>query len=425
MRKMNKLFKFFLFLLLLQVGCQSKDDLVINNSHLDYLYEEIKVGEKDMAIIHIYSNYPEYDYVGDDDEGIACVDDAARAAVYYLYDWNSTGNENSIEKNKKLIEFLLYMQADNGYFYNFIWDDYSINKDFRTSVAEPNWWSWRVLWALTESYNYYKQNDYEFAGKMWQSIENLITAIQKNIPTEYKFENISGLQIPDWLPHKYASDQAAVLLPGLFEYYNQTKDTVIYNYIEKLCEGITAMQLDEDEFEFNGAFLSWQNLWHSWGNIQSYALLKCYPILGNEKIFNSALNELENFYRYLINNGYLNSFTVEKVDGKLKTIEEEKFSQIAYNIRPMVFALIEAYKLTGKDEYAEQAANLAKWLTGENPAHEIMYDSKTGRVYDGINSENEINKNSGAESTIEGLLTLQKIKENKKVLEYFLRNEDE
>ena len=37
-----------------------------------------------MAIIHIYSNYPDYAYVGDDDEGIACIDDAARAAIFYL-----------------------------------------------------------------------------------------------------------------------------------------------------------------------------------------------------------------------------------------------------------------------------------------------------------------------------------------------------
>jgi len=31
------------------------------------LYEEINVDGKEMAIIHIYSDAPEYKYVGDDD----------------------------------------------------------------------------------------------------------------------------------------------------------------------------------------------------------------------------------------------------------------------------------------------------------------------------------------------------------------------
>ena len=36
-----------------------------------------------------------------------------------------------------------------------------------------------------------------------------------------------------------------------------------------------------------------------------------------------------------------------------------------------------------------------------------MYDPATGRCYDGINSPVDINRNSGAESTIEALLALQ------------------
>ena len=38
-----------------------------------------------------------------------------------------------------------------------------------------------------------------------------------------------------------------------------------------------------------------------------------------------------------------------------------------------------------------------------------MYDPQTGRGYDGINDTASINRNAGAESTIEALLTLQAI----------------
>ncbi len=38
-----------------------------------------------------------------------------------------------------------------------------------------------------------------------------------------------------------------------------------------------------------------------------------------------------------------------------------------------------------------------------------MYSLSTGRCYDGIISSGNVNRNAGAESTIEALLTLQKV----------------
>ena len=40
----------------------------INTAHLDTLYGEIKVGEQEVGYVHIYSEYPDYHMVGDDDE---------------------------------------------------------------------------------------------------------------------------------------------------------------------------------------------------------------------------------------------------------------------------------------------------------------------------------------------------------------------
>ena len=71
------------FFLLGQISyCQS--EFIVNKAHLDYLYKEIIVDGKEMAVIHIYCNAPDYKYVGDVDEGYACVDDAARVAIFYL-----------------------------------------------------------------------------------------------------------------------------------------------------------------------------------------------------------------------------------------------------------------------------------------------------------------------------------------------------
>ena len=54
----------------------------------------------------------------------------------------------SLKRVEQLSRTILSMQADNGYFHNFLWPGDSINTTFRTSLAVPDWWSWRALWAL-------------------------------------------------------------------------------------------------------------------------------------------------------------------------------------------------------------------------------------------------------------------------------------
>lgn len=397
--------------------CQS--EFVVNKSHLDYLYKEIVVEGKEMGVIHIYCNAPDYKYVGDDDEGYACVDDAARAAIFYLEYFKAYNDSSSLYKYYQLVEFLLYMQSENGYFYNFIWEDNSINKTFKTSVSEPNWWSWRALWAMTEGYDCLINNNDERSVRVKQSIAQIIENIKKNIPKEKNEITVEGIKLPDWLPFQFASDQAALLTIILSNYYKITGDKEILDYLNSLVQGIMMMQINNPDFEFNGAFLSWQNDWHGWGNSQAYALLKAYQVLEKEELKTAALFELNNFYKRLFEIEFLSSFSVRKTDCNIEIIKSDKFSQIAYNIRPMIYALLEAYKVTSDTSFALQAGKIAKWFTGKNPAGVVMYNPHTGIIYDGIENENLINKNSGAESTIEGLLSLLKISQNRFALMSF------
>ena len=48
----------------------------------------------------------------------------------------------------------------------------------------------------------------------------------------------------------------------------------------------------------------------------------------------------------------------------------------------------------------------AAWFFGANRAGEPMYDPATGVTFDGVEADGRINRNSGAESTIHGLLTM-------------------
>ncbi|MEJ2194921.1 MAG: hypothetical protein P8X73_08705, partial [Ignavibacteriaceae bacterium] len=313
--KTNLLFIKWILISFLFVFCSEISDsqttFIVNKSHLDYLYKEIKINGKQMAVIHIYSNAPDYKYVGDDDEGFACVDDAARAAIFYLEYYKAYNDSSSLHKYYNLVEFLIYMQAENGFFYNFIWEDNSINKTFNTSVAEPNWWSWRALWALSEGYKKLKDVDIEFAKQILPVLVKSVEATKKSFPPERIIKKINGIEFPTWLPSETASDQASILILALLNYFEETKDTSVTYCLNKLCDGILMMQKGDSLKVPFYAFLSWQNIWHAYGNSQSFALLKASKILVRDDLQTAALNEINFFYDYLLDENFLSSFTIE------------------------------------------------------------------------------------------------------------------
>jgi hypothetical protein len=157
------------------------------------------------------------------------------------------------------------------------------------------------------------------------------------------------------------------------------------------------------------AFMSWKNLWHAWGNSQSYALLKAGETLDKPEYTKAALREIDHFYPYLLENGFAEAFWIQKEGEQLVESKRNSFPQIAYGIRPMVWAALEAHQITEEEQYRELAHELASWLSGNNIVQTKMYQAETGRCFDGIISETTINNNSGAESTIESLLTLVRL----------------
>jgi hypothetical protein len=385
---------------------------IINTAHLDSLYEEINVDNKTVGIIHIYSEYPDYKWVGDTDEGIACIDDVARAVVFYIDHYKFYGNESSLFKAKKLIEFIMHMQVDNGFFYNFIFDDYSINREHKNSINEPSWWSWRAMWALSNGYLHFVNVDKDFADNIYKSLEKITDELKKIINLEREIKIINGKEIITWLPQKSASDQASIIILSLLNYYKFSEDETVPEYINILCNGILNMQKgDSTSFPYY-AIMSWENLWHAYGNLQSYSLLKASAILEREDILLAAISEISYFYKFLMNEKYLSSFYIDQKNDEYIPRETKQYSQIAYNFRVMVYACVEAYSITEDSSYASMAGEIASWFFENNLAEAQMYFPSSGICYDGINSQDAINKNSGAESTIEALLTLLAIEQN-------------
>jgi hypothetical protein len=403
----------FLFL----VGCQSdysldRNSSLVNPAHLDHLYEQIEVSGKKMAIIHIYSDHPDYKWAWESHEGVACVDDVARAAIFYAKYYEETSNQSYIKKIIYLTEFLLYMQADNGYFFNFVLEDFAINKTYKRSVPIDNWWSWRALWALTDIYPLLQSINSDLAGRMWDSISKTVKTVIQDYNKPEDFRMVAGFRIPTWLPSAGGSDQGATLVLGLLNYYRQQEDQRVLSLIEKLCDGICIMQAGDSLTFPYGAILSWENNWHAWGCVQSFVLLKAYQVIKKEDYLSAGLLELDHFYEYLIQEKYISELKLKNEVNQIITLDLKKAPQIAYGIRPMIYACLEAHQITGETHYMEKAVEIAKWFFGDNFADAVMYHPESGICYDGINEDRTINLNSGAESTIEALLALLAIEQN-------------
>ena len=73
----------FLLLITAQV-VKASEPFTVNKSHLLSLIEKVKLNGDSVCVVDIYADYPTYKPVEAKGEGFACVDDAARAAIFLI-----------------------------------------------------------------------------------------------------------------------------------------------------------------------------------------------------------------------------------------------------------------------------------------------------------------------------------------------------
>jgi hypothetical protein len=392
-----------LLLSVLPAGCGRAQKSIVNFSHLAHLTERISLSGDSVDIIHVYSNYPDYHWVSAAEsgpEGVACVDDAGRAAVVYLRHYELTGDETSRSRAIALLRFILAMEAPDGQFYNFVRSDGSINRDGKTSYKSFGWWASRGVWAMGLGSRVLARHDSGFALLLRQGIERTFPHIDSLLLAYDTYKDTNHVRIPRWLLYESGADATSELLIGLTEYYAVTHNPAVRDYVTKLADGLIAMQEGNLTTYPYGLHRSWQNMWHMWGNGQTQALAKAGRVLQNPRMIQSAELEAGGFFSRLLILGFMKE--IDATDSSKRV----DFEQIAYAVRPVAVGLIRLYEATNDNRYLAMAGLAASWLLGDNVLHQPMYDSSTGRCYDGIRDPSTLNKNSGAESTIEALGTL-------------------
>ncbi len=214
-----------------------------------------------------------------------------------------------------------------------------------------------------------------------------------------EYQIVDGKRVPAWLVVDGADASSEAVL-GLSAYVRAGGPPAARVALARLAAGIAEMGGGSTEVWPYGAVLPWalsRSLWHAWGAQMPSALAEASTTLGDGRLLRPAMADAAGFTpRLLTATGPVNGWLPAPIDN----------SQIAYGADARVQSLLSVSRAAHSAGLRQLAGVAAGWFFGQNPAGAAMYDPATGATNDGVNGDGTVNLNSGAESTIHGLLTM-------------------
>ena len=343
-------------------------------------------------------------------QGAFDADDISRAAVVYLRHWRSTGSRTSRRAAHEMLRGLTYLQTASGPNAGnvVLWmqPDGTLNRSAdppdtpSPSDSDASYWLARTIWALGEGYAAFRRADPAFAHFLRNRLELAVDAVDRQVLDRYGDHlNIDGRPAPAWLIADGADASAEAVL-GLSAYVAAGGSTAARRALSRLSEGIAELGGGNARHWPMGAVRPWalsRSAWHAWGGMAPAALARASRVLGQPRLGRGAVRDSFTFDPWLLTSGGPDN-------GRLSTRSDT--SQIAYGADSRLQSLVATGRLSRRPAARGLAGIVGAWFFGANPAGEPMYDPATGRTFDGISSSGEINRNSGAESTIHGLLSM-------------------
>jgi len=344
-------------------------------------------------------------------QGAYDTDDVARAAVAYLTHYRYYGDDHSLQYARGALRFVLYMQTTSGpnagNFVLWMQPDGTLNP-MPTPADAPNpadagasFWLARALWALGEGYATFKTVDPAFAAVLATRMELAMGALDSELvgPNYGQYDTLHGYQTPKWLIGDGADASSEALL-GLAAYYKASGSAEAGKLATELGTGIAGYQFGSARDWPWQALLPWARSvsdWHAYAAHMADSLAVAGPLLGHADWVAAAERDANLFETH-------QQVAFGPVNGLLPALDDA--TQLAYGAETTTDGLLAVGHASGKRVYRQLAGLAAAWFFGNNAAGAAMYQPDSGVVYDGINGDGTINRNSGAESTIEGLLAL-------------------
>ena len=417
-------------LLLAPVSALAQDAARPNLNHLDFLGEQVappaQAGhttwrlEQEPAVGMLWTyadrnadgSYRRigggpYDAAADTyGQGAFNADDISRAAVVYLRHHRRHHDTHSRRAAYELLRGLTYMQTASGPNAGnvVLWmqPDGTFNPSPEPvelpdpSDSAESYWLARTVWALGEGYREFRDVDPGFARFLRERLDLSIAALDRQVLSRYgETLVVDGRKVPAWLIVDGADATAEAML-GLAAYVDAGGGAPARRALARFGEGVARMGSGSPRAWPYGAVLPWalsRSIWHAWASQMPAALAATHrrdllaPAIADSASFTSHL---------LVAGGPDNGWQPSPTDR----------TQIAYGADSRIQSLLAVADASGRPGLRRLAGVAATFYFGNNAAGAVVYDAATGRTFDGVSSDGVVNQNSGAESTIHGLLSM-------------------
>jgi hypothetical protein len=349
-------------------------------------------------------------------QGAYNADDIARTAVVFVREWKATGDAQSRDEARDVLRSLAFLQTASGPNAGrvVLWqqEDGTLTPSaVPVELPDPSdsaesYWLARSVWAFGEGYAAFRRDDPEFAAFLLTRLHLCLDALGlESLSRAGQWVRSDGQRLPAWLIAGGADATAEAML-GLAA-ATEAGDSRSRTALQSYGEGVAAMATDPARGWPFGAVLPWTGslgFWHAWGAAAPEALARAGALLRRRDWSAAALSDAGRFTpQVLASGGPHNAWAPLPAE-----------AQIAYGAHGRVAGALQASAVGG--EGLRLLAGLAAgWFFGANTAGIPVYDAATGVTFDGVETDGRVNRNSGAESTIHGLLTMQLLDANRDV----------
>lgn len=302
-------------------------------------------------------------------EGVACVDDAARAAVVHCAVWRGTRSREAHAAAAGLLRFVLAMQGDgdDGRPANFLLDwDGRVNRHGETSRPGGAWWTARAMHALA-------------CAAATFGPRGLAPDLARRVPAALE----RGLR---WLGPPRAGEELgprAIAVLAALRWWEATGDDRAARRCLRWAEHLAASRTGEILPDQPGRAQV-----HLWGHLQEVALARAGSALDRPDLVAAAHRS-----------------AAAVLAAPAECAFTDRRVTIPYDVSCTVLGLTAVAAATGDRRLAHLADLARAWFTGRNAARQPVYDRDRGCVYDGI-EDGQVSANSGAESNVEGAFAL-------------------
>lgn len=350
-------------------------------------------------------------------QGAYNADDIARAAVVFLRDWKASGDTQSRDEARDVLRSLAFLQTVSGPNAGrvVLWqqEDGTLNPSaIPVELPDPSdsaesYWLARSVWAFGEGYAAFAAEDAAFAAFLLERLHLCLDALgRESLSRAGQFVRSDGRDLPSWLIAGGADATAEAML-GLAA-AAEVGDGRSRDALSTYGEAVAAMATDPRGGWPFGAVLPWTGslgFWHAWGAAAPEALGRAGGLLRRRDWSRASVADAGTFTpQVLASGGPHNAWAPLPAE-----------AQIAYGAHGRVAGALSAAAAGGGEGLRLIAGLAAGWFFGANTAGQPVYDPATGVTFDGVETDGRINRNSGAESTIHGLLTMLLLDANRDV----------